>query len=165
MDFSAAFSIKPCKFGKGLFAEKDFKEGEIICTVSGKLLTFNDTLLLGENESHSLQIDKDKYFLCEPPFLFTNHSCNPNCGLNSHLQLFALQNIFKGEEFFWDYSTSMLERHWTMECLCGAPNCRKIITDFDLLPEDVKNRYLHLNIVLPYIADELYVHNLSIRRA
>lgn len=165
MKSSTAISLRASRFGKGLFAEKDFEKGEIICSVSGKLLTFNETLLLGDNESHCLQIEKDNYFLCEAPFLFTNHSCDPNCGLNSKLQLFALQNINKGEEFFWDYSTSMLERHWTMNCYCGSTNCRKLITDFDLLPEDVKNRYLHLNIVLPYIVDELYVSNLSIRRA
>ena len=60
-----------------------------------------------------------------------------------------------GEELFWDYSTSMLERHWTMICNCGNQNCRKIITDFDLLPNALQGEYIKMNIVLPFILNEL----------
>ena len=67
--------------------------------------------------------------------------------------MFALKKIKAGEELLWDYSTSMLERHWTMECACGENTCRKIITDFDLLPTELQLKYLQVNIVLPFIAD------------
>jgi hypothetical protein len=66
--------------------------------------------------------------------------------------MFALKEINKGEELFWDYSTSMMERHWTMRCACGEKNCRKIITDFDLLPTELQLQYLRMNIVFPFIA-------------
>jgi hypothetical protein len=45
----------------------------------------------------------------------------------------------------------MLERHWTMQCLCGKENCRGIIKDFDLLPQHLQHKYKNLKIVLPYI--------------
>jgi hypothetical protein len=68
------------------------------------------------------------------------------------LELFALKKIKAGEEMFWDYSTSMLERHWTMECSCREKNCRKVLADFDLLPKHVQEKYLTLNIAFPFIA-------------
>ena len=150
-----SIEIRDSKFGKGLFAIKDIKSGEVLCKVSGneKEINFYETTLLGEKESHAIQIDFDKYLLCEPPFLYSNHSCNPNCAVNDKLEMFALKKIKAGEELLWDYSTSMLERHWTMECACGENTCRKIITDFDLLPTELQLKYLQVNIVLPFIAD------------
>lgn len=149
---SDSLEIRDSKFGKGLFAKKDVPAGTVLCKVTGRQLRFEETILLKERESHTLQTDFDRYILCEPPFLYSNHSCNPNCGINHNLQLVALRAIKKGEELFWDYSTSMLERHWTMKCSCGEKNCRKIITDFDLLPKNLQAKYLTLNIVLPFIA-------------
>lgn len=143
--------IKESKFGKGLFAKKNIPAQTILCKITGSELNFASTVELKHKESHSLQIDFDKYILCEPPFLFSNHSCNPNCGINASLEMFALKKIKKGEELFWDYSTSMLERHWTMKCACGEKCCRKIITDFDLLPQRLQSKYLQLNIVFPFI--------------
>jgi hypothetical protein len=149
--FENLIEIKDSKFGKGLFAKRDLSTGTVICKVTGKELNFSDTVELHEKESHTLQIDFDKYIYCESPFLYSNHSCEPNCGVNAYLDLFTLKNIKAGEELFWDYSTSMFERHWTMKCDCGKKSCRKIITDFDLLPQKIQSKYLRLNIVFPFI--------------
>ena len=145
--------IRESKFGKGLFAKTDIESGTILCKATGKKLSFRETILLNEKESHTLQIDFDRYILCEAPFLYSNHSCNPNCAVNHHLELFALKRIHAGEELFWDYSTSMLERHWTMKCSCGERNCRSVVTDFDLLPKYLQQKYLEMNIVFTFIAD------------
>lgn len=155
MHNSSFIEIRSSRFGKGLFALKNIVADTILCKVQGPVLSFRETIALGPDESHSLQIGKDKYILCNVPFLYSNHSCKPNCGLNKDLELFAMQTIKKDEELFWDYSTSMLERHWTMQCLCGTQQCRKIVTDFDLLPEDLQLHYLKQNIVLPFIIHQL----------
>lgn len=145
--------IKDSKFGKGLFSKKNIPAGTILCTIPfDEELDLAGTVTLKEKESHALQVDYDRYILCVPPFLYSNHSCNPNCGVNSNFEVFALKDVRKGEELFWDYSTSMLERHWTMKCGCGEHNCRKIVTDFDLLPISLQTKYLDLNIVFPFIA-------------
>jgi len=155
MEHPSFLAIQESKFGKGLFTKKNIAAHTILCTVSGPTLTFEQTVELDERESHSLQIGVDQYILCDPPFLYSNHSCEPNCALNAHLQLFALRDLKKGEELFWDYSTSMLERHWTMPCACGSPHCRKLITDFDLLPEGLQHLYLEKGMVLPFIVSQL----------
>lgn len=157
---SDSIEIRESRFGKGLFAKNDIDEGTILCKATGKELNFEETILLVEKESHTLQIDFHKYILCDAPFLYSNHSCNPNCGVNQNFELFALKKIRAGEELFWDYSTSMLERHWTMPCACGEKNCRKIVNDFDFLPKDLQEKYLELNIVLPFI-----VHFIQYQRA
>ena len=155
MVFNNNFEIRSSKFGKGLFASHPIPANTLLCSVTGSLLTFKETLLLGTRESHCLQIEKDQYILCNPPFLFSNHSCNPNCAINNQLQLYTIKNIAIDQELQWDYSTSMLERHWTMQCYCGANNCRNIITDFDLLPKDLQYEYLKRNVVLPFIVQQL----------
>ena len=147
--------VKASKFGYGLFSLQDIATGVPVCAVEGKYISFKETLLLGDKESHALQVAIDKYILCEPPFLYSNHSCEPNCGLDANLELVTLKPIIKGEEIFWDYSTSMLERHWTMPCNCGTNSCRKIITDFDLLPLSLQEHYIKLKVVLPFITNEL----------
>ena len=149
---SDCIEIKESKFGTGLFAKEDIQAGTVVCRAEGKELNFHETILLKEKESHTLQIDFDKYILCGSPFLYSNHSCNPNCGVNGNLELFCLRHIRRGEELCWDYSTSMLERHWTMPCSCGEKNCRKVIRDFDLLPKELQEKYLTLKIVFPFIA-------------
>jgi SET domain-containing protein len=146
--------VRNSRFGKGLFANIEIPAGSLLYKIptQGPEIDFRKTTDLKEKESHALQIDFDRYIFCEPPFLFANHSCNPNCGVNIYFQVIALRNILKGEELTWDYSTSMLERHWTMACGCGESSCRKTITDFDLLPRHLQSYYLENNLVLPFIA-------------
>src|SRR5215213_4720535 len=107
MDDTSLLAIRKSKFGKGLFTTRNITANTLLCAVTGPLLRFHETIKLNERESHCLQIEQDQYILCDPPFLYSNHSCEPNCGLNAQLQLFALRDLKKGEELFWDYSTSM----------------------------------------------------------
>lgn len=150
-------SIQDAKFGKGLFALVDIPKNTVITSITGPPMNFLDTIGLKERESHTIQVGIDRYILCDPPFLYSNHSCEPNCGVTPALELISLQSIHKGEELLWDYSTSMLERHWTMNCRCGCNNCRHLITDFDLLPQKLQQHYTQLNIVLPFILEQLAV--------
>ena len=148
-------SIQQSKFGKGLFASIDIQKNTIVTRATGRLMNFEETTRLKEKESHTLQIGPDQYILCDAPFLYSNHACDPNCGLTPNLELRTLRNIRQGEELLWDYSTSMLERHWTMRCHCGSQNCRGVIKDFDLLPEELQAKYRELDIVLPFILDKI----------
>ena len=148
-------TVKESKFGKGTFATQDIAQGSTIISLRGERITFSDSLELGDQESYCLQVGIDKYIIPEEPFRYSNHSCDPNSGINERLQLFALRPICKGEEVTWDYSTSMLERHWTMRCSCGSPFCRRLVTDFDLLPKQIQETYLRRRIVFPYIVEFL----------
>jgi uncharacterized protein len=141
--------------GKGLFANVALNEGTVVTNVHGEHITFEDTTRLGDNESFCVQISLKDYVLPAPPFYYANHSCNPNCGLNEKLELITLRDVSQNEELTWDYSTSMLERHWAMKCECGSSNCRSVVNDFDLLPKEVQQNYLEMGIVLPFIVEYL----------
>ena len=148
-------TIKDSKLGKGLFSLQTFSKGASIIKINGEKLNFSDSLELGDKESYCLQVGIDDYIIPEAPFIYSNDSCNPNAGFNHKLELVALRRIETGEEICWDYSTSMLERHWTMHCHCGSPYCRHLITDFDFLPKHTQKFYLHRRIVLPFIVSYL----------
>jgi hypothetical protein len=59
-----------------------------------------------------------------------NHSCNPSLGLwqrGGDTFLWSLRPIAVGEELSFDYSTSMMDEPWDMECACGEAACRGIV--------------------------------------
>jgi hypothetical protein len=151
-------TIGESKFGKGIFAARDLSPRTPLMRITGSPMTFEDTVALGNKESHSMQIGLHDYILVQPPFLFSNHNCDPNCGINEHLDLITIRSVSQGEELTWDYSTSMLERHWTMKCNCGAARCRGVVKDFDLIPEAIQHEYIEHKIILPFIIDALRNH-------
>lgn len=140
--------------GKTIFATHNIQAGYEIMHFSGKRMNFTQAKALGKNESYTLQIDNDTYLYLNSPEKYINHSCDPNCGLRG-LTLIALRNIKAGEELFYDYSTTMLERSWTMQCKCGSPMCRKTVTDFDLIPQTFQQYYIDRQVVQPFILNKL----------
>ena len=144
-------SIAPARHGLGLFANFDIPPRTHILTYSGTETDLAGTLSLGEQEGHTIQVGIDRYLFPEPPFLYINHSCEPNCGLSGRNGLISIKPIRAGEELCFDYSTSMMERHWRMQCYCGASACRGIVDDFDTLPRELQQYYLANKTVARYI--------------
>lgn len=150
-ELNTIYAIQDTELGKGVFATKDIPQNTILMRVTGDLMDFAATKYLGSQESFTLQIEVDRYLLTKSPFCYVNHCCQPNTALDADLFLYSIKPIKAGEQICWDYSTTMLERSWTMKCICGAPNCRHIITDFDLMPKEIQHQYLRMGIVLPFI--------------
>jgi len=139
------------RLGYCLIAKRPIKKGELIYTFTGNVISLEETKKMGEQECMSLQFDHDKYIDTEPPGRFANHSCEPNVGIRGQFEMIAIQDIRAGEEVLFDYSTTMDEDHYRMECKCGKPSCRNIVTDFKLLPKATREKYLDLNIVSAFI--------------
>ncbi|WP_413174172.1 SET domain-containing protein [Anabaena azotica] len=160
--FNTAFLsiyIDRCDFGRGVFAARNISKGEVILTFTGKVISLTEVLTKAEKEAaNPLQIDINTYIDIEEPGVIVNHHCHPNAGIVNTKTLIALTDISKGEEIFYDYSTTMSENLWTMVCGCSASNCRKIIKDFHYLPDSLKEQYLELGIVQNFIVRE---HNLN----
>jgi hypothetical protein len=147
--------IRESATGLGVFANRYISANSYILTIQGSPLHFDATTRLGDKESYCLQTESDGYIFLEAPFCFFNHSCEPNCGIREGSSLYTVRPINRGEELSWDYSTSMLERHWTLNCCCRSSQCRSAIRDFDFLPQSVQDRYLAMGIVMPFIEREL----------
>jgi len=146
------FIIKPCQHGLGVFANVNFHAQDIITTMSGRLITGPAAAALKPDEmANSIQIAESSYLEVGSPYVYFNHSCQPNAGLRPSLELVALKNIKKGDEIFFDYSTTMGDGTWQMECHCQSSQCRKLIIDFWYLSPSLQTEYISLGIVQEFL--------------
>ena len=149
--------------GLGLFAARPLQAGERILDFRGPLIDFAATVAKGDRECDALQIGPDLYLDLEDPGRYANHSCDPNAGVrNDGVTLVAVRPIRPGEEIRFDYSTTMDDDHWAMECSCGSPRCRGRVLDFRWLPNPRKLEYIAMGIVPSFlVAAELERGGLS----
>ncbi len=148
------FHIGACEFGLGVFAKRTIAPWETILAFDGPIIDFAETKRRGPRECMAFQIGPNTYIDTQPPAVFVNHSCDPNAGIRNDKNLVALRLIRAGEEIRFDYSTTMEERSFTMQCRCGAAGCRKLVTDFTTLPREVRSRYFAQGIVMSFIMDQ-----------
>jgi len=160
------FKVANSRFGKGCFAKEPIKKGEFICFFEGKEVSWKEQerrYLEGKDRlDDPFQISKTKYIELDKPYIYFNHSCNPNSGFRGKNELIAIKNINLGEEIVYDYSTvtwddRWVKKHgpWTMNCGCKEKNCRKVIGDFPTIPKSLRSRYIMLGVVPDFILRKL----------
>ncbi len=89
--------------GKGVFAYRDFKKGEIVIIYNLKRLTDEEFQKLPEMEKNFVHKHWKITYLYLPPARYVNHSLNPNTiqDLKNKCDI-ALRDIKKGEEITTD---------------------------------------------------------------
>lgn len=133
--------------GRGLFAIEPIAKGEIVCIKGGHIFE-RETLRrvsksLGPAE---IQIADDLFIgplseqEREGSMIFSNHSCEPNIGVQGQIVFVAMRDIEAGEELTHDWATTD-DDTYEMECKCGAATCRKIITGQDWRRKDLQEKY------------------------
>lgn len=134
--------------GKGLFAKRDIKKGEIVFVKGGHIVKSLKEMMKLEKRlgEYSLQIDDD-FYLCPKTkeevtstAIFINHSCEPNVGPDGQITFVALRNIKAGEELCHDYAMTT-NRNYKLACNCGSRSCRKTITGKDWKLTELQQRY------------------------
>jgi uncharacterized protein len=134
--------------GHGLFATADLAKDEIVAIKGGhivdrKTLREKITPHLGSVE---IQIDDDLFIAPvtdedrELSMLYSNHSCDANLGMRGEITFVAMRDIRAGEELTHDWAMTDGDDH-SVECKCGAPNCRKILTGKDWQRPELQKRY------------------------
>jgi len=149
------YYISQCEFGLGVFAARDIVFGEVILEFTGPVIDFAETKRRGPKECMAIQIGPDRYLDTRPPGVLVNHSCNPNAGIRQDRCLVALRTIRAGQEIRYDYSTTMEEHSFTMECRCGSPVCRKVVRDFSTLPWLTQAHYISQGVVMSFILEKM----------
>lgn len=136
--------------GKGIFAARPLRKGEIAFIAKGK---FTDWEVKDEKTSsvgpnwigirHNYWLDP----IGTNPLTHLNHSCEPNLGIRGRVLFVVLRNIQKGEELAFDYSTTEEDTLWKLPfvCACGSKKCRKSIRSIQFLTKETFKSYL------PYI--------------
>jgi hypothetical protein len=148
--------------GLGLFTARAFGSGSIVLDVRDPnylagVKPYGQLILFGYSHADIFQVGPDLFL---PPYGglddFTNHSCEPNCGLRvyaSGFDMIALRDIAAGDELTYDYSRHQEHAAEDMICRCGAASCRGIVRSFSTLPAQLRQHYLDLGIVASFIAD------------
>ncbi len=120
--------IKDSKIeGKGIFANRDFKKGEVVIKWdTSVVLTKEEVKKLPEKEKKYISPFQGKFLLQQPPARYVNHSCDPNTKVVNDSSDVAIVDIKKGEEITSDYSIFYAPDE-VMRCNCGSKNCKKIL--------------------------------------
>lgn len=154
---------------KGVFTTRKFDKGTSVYVLKGKEISIPAIERIYLNGFKRISADgyqlSDKRYLFLDAFSdFFNHSCNPTCGITGKSTLVALRDIQPGEEITYDYSAAEWTPkeyqaydhcEWPMSCRCGESNCRKLITCFPYLPDEVKEKYVRSGILPDHIKRKL----------
>jgi len=134
--------------GRGLFAKASIAKDDVVAVKGGHIvdretLRREITPRLGPVE---IQIDDDLFIAPvndeerELSMLYSNHSCDPNLGMRGEITFVVMRDIRAGEELTHDWATTD-DDDYSVECQCGAPNCRKILTGKDWQRPELHARY------------------------
>jgi uncharacterized protein len=134
--------------GRGLFATANIAKDEIVAVKGGHIISREQlrekvTPALGPVE---VQIDDDLFITPvtkeerEGSMLYSNHSCDPNLGVRGEITFVAIRDIRPEEELTHDWAMTD-DDDYSVECNCGVPNCRKILTGKDWQRPELQARY------------------------
>ncbi len=89
--------------GRGIFADRDFKKGEVVIKYSLKALTEDEFKKLSKTEKNFTHNHFGVIYLYSIPERYVNHSSNPNTiqDLKNKCDV-AIKNIKKGKEITTD---------------------------------------------------------------
>jgi len=131
--------------GRGLFARERITKDDIVAIKGGYVF---DAATLREIEPRLGPAEipiADGFFIGplreeerDGSMIFSNHSCDPNIGVQGHFV--AMRDIDAGEELTHDWATTD-DDTYTMACTCGASSCRGTITGRDWRRPDLQQRY------------------------
>jgi uncharacterized protein len=133
--------------GRGLFAREPLAAGEVVCVKGGYV--FDRATLKSMPvwyRSAEIQVAEDLFIgpLAEEEregsMVFSNHSCEPNVGVRGQIVFVALRPVCAGEELTHDWATTD-DDDYELDCRCGAPTCRKVITGQDWRRRDLQEKY------------------------
>jgi SET domain-containing protein len=152
---------KNCEQGRGVYSKEHVRVGDEILKFNGPLVSIKDLTrpYTAENDYY-LQIGEN-LFMGPSGGLddYVNHSCEPNSGIKfdfDGIKLVAIALIAPGNQITFDYSTTMHNFDWEMNCACGSDTCRRRVKNFLELPAEIQARYVKLKIVPDYILKNLH---------
>lgn len=133
--------------GRGLFAKEPIQQGEIVAIKGGYIFERQAWTEL-EKTLGPAEIPIGDGFVIAPAnqeeregcMIFTNHSCDPNIGVQGQIVFVAMRDIEAGEELTHDWATTD-DDTYQMSCNCGARNCRGTITGQDWRKKDLQEKY------------------------
>ena len=122
-------------YGARLITDQPFRRGDVIYHISGHRVTeapTYQTIQVG----HSLHIEELGVIA------YLNHSCQPNTLIDvARLDVIAVRDVAAGEELNFFYPSTEWEMDRPFICLCGAPQCVRLVAGAKYLSIDTLSRY------------------------
>ena len=133
--------------GRGLFAIESIRSGEIVCVKGGHIFGGSELQKLAPKLGPAELQVADNLFIGpvneeerEGSMIFSNHSCDPNIGVQGQIVFVAMRDIAASEELTHDWAMTD-DDMYEMECHCHARNCRKVITGQDWKKRELQEKY------------------------
>ena len=133
--------------GRGLFARKAIREGEIVSIRGGHILPAGPLKGRRKPPGYWGYPIAEGFVLgpltrreTESVMMFLNHSCAPNVGILGQIVFVAMRGIRAGEELTIDYAMFGADAK-RMRCGCGAATCRGVVTAADWRRKDLQRKY------------------------
>lgn len=153
------------RYGWGVFAGEPIEQGARLAVLGGHILPLAQLSELEPiAQETAFQISED--LVCTYASAaelevwedgasgdYFNHSCAPNAGFRSMIEIVALRDIAADEEVTFDYAMCLTADFGDMDCLCGAVNCRGRVTGEDWKLPELQQRYR--GYFQPYIAAKI----------
>jgi hypothetical protein len=130
--------------GLGVFALRDFTEGEFIFRRRHGREVQNDRIptLTPEEQRHLCEIGFTTSAVLLPPGCYINHSCDPNA-MRSGVKVFAWRSIATNDEITIDYRLNAFDDDDRWRCECGSDECSGLVVgSFFAMPIERQRLYL-----------------------
>ena len=118
--------------GFSLIATRGFASGEHVLDLTGITKSTKDRYSIQislDEHLHPFDENQDSLDTCKTPWMYTNHSCNPNVVIRG-LSYIAIREIQPDDAITFDYETTELEMAEPFTCACEAETCRGLIRGF-----------------------------------
>lgn len=122
-------------YGARLITDQAYKQGDVLYHITGQRVTEKATY-------QTIQVGPQSHIEELGVLAYLNHSCQPNTIVNvSELTVVAACDIAVGDELSFFYPSTEWEMDRPFICLCGAPQCVRLVAGAKYLSVDTLSRY------------------------
>ena len=122
-------------YGARLITDQAFRRGDLIYRIEGHRLTEQPTY-------QTIQVGHNQHIEELGVIAYLNHSCQPNTYIDvTRMEVIAVRDIAAGEELNFFYPSTEWEMDRPFICLCGAPQCVRLVAGAKYLSVDTLSRY------------------------
>lgn len=133
--------------GRGLFAREPIAKGEVVAVKGGAVFEREMLRVLAPSLGPAeIQIGNGLFIgplTAEDragSMIFSNHSCEPNLGVQGQIVFVAMRDVAAGEELTHDWAMTDDDAD-EMVCRCGAASCRGLVTGQDWRRPELQEKY------------------------
>ena len=122
-------------YGARLITDQAYKQGEVIYQITGQRVTEKATY-------QTIQVGPQLHIEELGVLAYLNHSCQPNTLVNvTNMTVIAARDIAAGDELNFFYPSTEWEMDRPFICLCGAPQCVRLVAGAKYLSVDTLSHY------------------------